>query len=156
MEKNTKKIVATNRKANFNYFIVQSFEAGIVLLGAEVKAIRQGRANIKDSFVRIVGNEAFLFNAHISHLSTTNTHFKPDERAVRKLLLHKKEINKIFGMVTQKGWTIVPLSFYFNPKNRLKVQIAVVQGKKLYDKRESIKKKTQEREMQIALKRKYK
>lgn len=148
-------IVATNRKAMFDYFIIDKFEAGIVLSGAEVKALRARKANIKDSFVRIVKNEAFLFNAHISHLSTTNTYFKPDEKMPRKLLLHRREIDKLFLLVSQKTYTIVPLSLYFNKKNLLKVEIALVQGKKLYDKRESIKKKTLEREIQIALKNKY-
>lgn len=147
-----KQIVATNKKALFDYFIIFKLECGIVLSGAEVKAIRARKVNIKDSFIRIVKNEAFLFNAHISYLNTTNTYFKPDETQARKLLMHKKEINKIFGMVSQKGYTIVPLNLYFNFKNLLKVEIAVVQGKKLYDKRESLKKKTMEREMQISLK----
>ena len=113
------------------------------------------QANIKDSFVRIVKNEAFLFNAHISHLKTTNTYFKPDEKAPRKLLLHRREINKLFLLVSQKTYTIVPLSLYFNKKNLLKVEIALVQGKKLYDKRESIKQKTLDREIQAALKNRY-
>lgn len=148
-------IVATNRKAMFDYFIIDRFEAGIVLSGSEVKALRARKANIKDSFVRIVKNEAFLFNAHISHLKTTNTYFKPDEKAPRKLLLHRREINKLFLLVSQKTYTIVPLSLYFNKKNLLKVEIALVQGKKLYDKRESIKQKTIDREIQAALKNRY-
>lgn len=148
-------IVATNRKAMFDYFIIDRFEAGIVLSGSEVKALRARKANIKDSFVRIVKNEAFLFNAHISHLKTTNTYFKPDEKAPRKLLLHRREINKLFLLVSQKTYTIVPLSLYFNKKNLLKVEIALVQGKKLYDKRESIKQKTLDREIQAALKNRY-
>lgn len=144
--------IATNKKAHFDYFILEKYEAGVVLSGAEVKSLRARRANIKDSFVRIVRGEAFLFNAHIAALNTTNAHFKPDERATRKLLLHKKEIAKIFGLASQKGYAIVPLSVYFNAKNIAKIEIAVVQGKKLYDKRESLKQKTQEREIQIALK----
>ena len=148
-------IVATNRKALFDYFIINKIEAGIVLSGSEVKAIRAKKVNIKDSFVRIIRNEAFLFNAHISHLSTTNAYFKPDPKAPRKLLLHKKEIHKLFSLVSQKTYSIVPLKLYFNKKNTLKVQIALVQGKKLYDKRESIKKKTLDREAQVALKNKY-
>ncbi len=148
-------IVATNRKAMFDYFIIDRFEAGIVLSGSEVKALRARKANIKDSFVRIIKNEAFLFNAHISHLKTTNTYFKPDEKAPRKLLLHRREINKLFLLVSQKTYTIVPLSLYFNKKNLLKVEIALVQGKKLYDKRESIKQKTLDREIQAALKNRY-
>ena len=148
-------IVATNRKAMFDYFIIDRFEAGIVLSGSEVKALRARKANIKDSFVRIIKNEAFLFNAHISYLKTTNAYFKPDEKAPRKLLLHRREINKLFLLVSQNTYTIVPLSLYFNKKNLLKVEIALVQGKKLYDKRESIKQKTLDREIQAALKNRY-
>ncbi|RAX53079.1 SsrA-binding protein [Helicobacter sp. 16-1353] len=147
-----KQIIATNRKAIFDYFIITTLEAGIVLCGAEVKAARARKVNIKDSFIRIMKNEIFLFNAHIGHLNTTNAYFKPDEKAPRKLLLHRKEIDKLFGMVTQKGYTIVPLNLYFNSRNILKAEIAVVQGKKLYDKRESLKKKTIEREIQSELK----
>ncbi len=149
---NTKNIIATNKKALFDYFIIEKLEAGIELFGAEVKASRARKVNIKDSFVRIMKNEAFLFNAHISYLKTTNSYFKPDEKRARRLLIHKKEINKLLGMVSQKGYTIVPLHLYFNHKNILKAQIAVVQGKKLYDKREDLKKKTLDREAQIALK----
>ena len=148
-------IVATNRKALFDYFIINKLEAGIVLSGSEVKAIRAKKVNIKDSFVRIIRNEAFLFNTHISHLNTTNAYFKPDEKAPRKLLLHKKEIYKLFSFVSQKTYTIVPLSLYFNKRNILKVEIALVQGKKLYDKRESIKKKTLDKEALAALKNRY-
>lgn len=148
-------IVATNRKALFDYFIINKLEAGIVLSGSEVKAIRAKKVHIKDSFVRIIRNEAFLFNTHISHLNTTNAYFKPDEKAPRKLLLHKKEIHKLFSLVSQKTYTIVPLSLYFNKRNILKVEIALVQGKKLYDKRESIKKKTLDKEALAALKNRY-
>lgn len=151
-----KNIIVSNKKAHFDYHILHTLEAGIVLRGAEVKSIRARRANIKDSFVRIIKGEAFLFNAHIAHLETTNAHFKPDERATRKLLLHKKEINRLFGMVSQKGLTIVPLHLYINARNIVKLQIAVVQGKKLYDKRESLKQKTIERDIQTALKSRYK
>ncbi|MDE6886783.1 MAG: SsrA-binding protein SmpB [Helicobacteraceae bacterium] len=146
------KIVATNKKAHFDYHIIDTLEAGIVLNGSEVKSARLNKINIKDNFIRIIKNEAFLFNAHISHLSTTNSYFKPDEKRSRKLLLHKKEINKLFGSVSQKGYSIVALKLYFNHKNKLKVEIALVKGKKLYDKREDLKKKTLERETKIALK----
>lgn len=145
------KIIAKNKKARFDYFIHQTLEAGIALKGSEVKAARQNRVNIKDSFVRIIKGEAFLFGAHFSHLETTNSHFRHDERRTRKLLLKRKEINKLHGQVSQKGFSIVPLTAYFKRKN-LKLQIALVSGKKLYDKRESLKQKTLKREAEMAMK----
>lgn len=145
------KIIANNKKARFDYFIHQTLEAGIALKGSEVKAARQNRVNIKDSFVRIIKGEAFLFGAHFSHLETTNSHFRHDERRTRKLLLKRKEINKLHGQVSQKGFSIVPLTAYFKRKN-LKLQIALVSGKKLYDKRESLKQKTLKREAEMAMK----
>lgn len=146
------KIIATNKKAHFDYFIHQKMEVGIVLYGSEVKSARKNRTNIKDSFVKIIKGEAFVFGAHFSYLETTNSHFKPDEKRPRKLLLHKKEIKKLFSQVSQKGFSIVPLMMYFNQKNKLKLQIALVSGKKLYDKREALKEKTLKREAQIAMK----
>lgn len=145
------KIIAKNKKARFDYFIHQTLEAGIALKGSEVKAARQNRVNIKDSFVRIIKGEAFLFGAHFSHLETTNSNFRHDERRTRKLLLKRKEINKLHGQVSQKGFSIVPLTAYFKRKN-LKLQIALVSGKKLYDKRESLKQKTLKREAEMAMK----
>ena len=145
------KIIANNKKARFDYFIHQTLEAGIALKGSEVKAARQNRVNIKDSFVRIIKGEVFLFGAHFSHLETTNSHFRHDERRTRKLLLKRKEINKLHGQVNQKGFSIVPLTAYFKRKN-LKLQIALVSGKKLYDKRESLKQKTLKREAEMAMK----
>ena len=147
------KVVATNKKANFDYFILSKLEAGIVLSGSEVKSIRLGRVNIKDNFIRIIKGEAFLFNMHISYLNTINNYFKLDETRPRKLLLHKREINKMLSSVSQKGLSIIALSLYFNDKNILKISIALVRGKKLYDKRESMKKKTLDMEAKIAIKR---
>lgn len=146
------KIISTNKKAHFDYFIHRKIEAGIALYGSEVKSARQNRINIKDSFVKIIKNEAFVFGLHFGYLKTTNSHFKPDEKRTRKLLLHKKEISKLYGDVSQKGFSIVPLSMYFNQKNKLKLQIALVSGKKLYDKRASLKEQTLKREAQIAMK----
>jgi SsrA-binding protein len=151
-EKAKKNLVFKNKKAFHDYFILDSFETGIQLQGSEVKAIREGRVNLKDSFVRIVKNELFLFNMHISHLSTAHTTYRPDERRSRKLLMHKKEIAKLYEKVTKDGITIVPLKLYFNARNLVKVQIATAQGKKLYDKREDLKAKTLKREAQMALK----
>lgn len=150
-EKN-KNLTFKNKKAFHDYTILDTYEVGIILEGSEVKAIREGRVNLKDSHVRIIKNEVFLLNMHISHLSTAHTTYRPDERRDRKLLLHRKEIDKLFSKVTKDGITIVALKLYFNSKNMVKVQIATAQGKKLYDKREDLKRKTQERDMKIALK----
>lgn len=141
-----------NKKAFHDYHILDTYEAGIELKGSEVKAIRAGRLNIKDSHIRIIKGEVFLLNAHISHLGTAHVTYRPDERRDRKLLLHRKEIDKLYQKVTKDGITIVPLKVYFNSKNIVKVQIATAQGKKLYDKREDLKRKTQERDMKTALK----
>ena len=151
--KDTKKnLVFKNRKAFHDFTILETLEAGIVLEGSEVKAIRDGRINLKDSFVRIIKGEVFLLNMHISHLSTTHTTYRPDEKKDRKLLLHSKQIDKIYTKVTKDGITIVALKLYFNDKNMVKVQIATAQGKKLHDKREDLKAKTMLRETQQALK----
>lgn len=149
---NNKSLVFKNKKAFFDYTILDTFEAGVVLEGSEVKAIRLGRVNLKDSFVRIIKGEVFLLNMHISHLSTTHSTYRPDERRDRKLLLHKKEIEKLFSKVTKDGITLVALKLYFNSKNMIKVQVATAQGKKLHDKRETLKAKTMKRETQLALK----
>ncbi len=147
-----KNLVFRNKKAFHDFTILDTFEAGIALEGSEVKAIREGRVNLKDSFVRIIKNEMYLLNCHISHLSTAHTTYRPDERKDRKLLMHRKEIDKLFTKVTKDGITIVALKMYFNSKNMVKVQIASAQGKKLHDKREDLKRKTMQRETQIALK----
>lgn len=144
--------VFKNKKAFHDFTILDTFETGIVLQGSEVKAARQGRVNLKDSFVRIIKNEVFLLNMHISHLSTTHSTYRPDERRDRKLLLHRKEIEKLHSKVAKDGIALVPLKLYFNSKNIIKVQIATAQGKKLHDKREDLKKKTMLRETQQALK----
>ncbi len=146
------KTIARNKKAFHDYEILDRYEAGIVLKGSEVKALRAGRVNLKDSYVRIIKGEPFLLNAHISYLDHTNPHFKPDERRARKLLLHQKEIDKLLGKTTQDGLAIVPLSIYFNNKNLAKVEIALAKGKKLHDKREALKAKDAKREAQRAIK----
>ncbi len=149
------KTVARNKKAFHDYEILDKLEAGISLKGSEVKALRASRVNLKDSFVKIIRNEAFLMNAHISYTDTTNPHFKPDETRARKLLLHRKEIDKLVGKTTKDGLTIVPLSIYFNRKNIAKVQIALAKGKKHHDKRETLKRKEADREAQRAIRDKY-
>jgi len=148
-----KKVVATNKKAYHDYEILEKYEAGLVLSGSEVKAIRAGRVNLKDSFVKFVKGEPYVFGMHISHLETANPHFRPDEKRPRKLLLHKKEISKLIGKTSEKGYTLVPLRLYFNHKNLAKLEIALAKGKTLHDKRESLKKKILDREAQAAMKR---
>ncbi|BAK74453.1 MAG: SsrA-binding protein SmpB [Arcobacter sp.] len=152
-KKDTKKnLVFKNKKAFHDFTILDSLEAGIMLEGSEVKAIREGRVNLKDSFVRIIKGEVFLLNAHISHLSTTHTTYRPDERRARKLLLHSKQIDKMYSKVTKEGITLVALKLYFNDKNMIKVEVATAQGKNLHDKREDLKAKTMKRETEQALK----
>ncbi|MFW3382027.1 SsrA-binding protein SmpB, partial [Aliarcobacter butzleri] len=146
-KKDTKKnLVFKNKKAFHDFTILETLEAGIVLEGSEVKAIREGRVNLKDSFVRIIKGEVFLLNAHISHLSTTHSTYRPDERRSRKLLLHSKQIDKMYSKVTKDGITLVALKLYFNDKNMIKIEVATAQGKKLHDKREDLKAKTMKRE----------
>ncbi len=148
----SRKVIARNKKAFHDFEILERYEAGIELKGSEVKAIRAGRVNLKDSFVKIIKGEAFLLNAPISYLDTTNPHFKPDERRARKLLLHRNEIDKLLGKVTKDGLAIVPLSIYLNDKNLVKVEIALAKGKKLHDKRETIKRREADREARAAIK----
>lgn len=147
------KELTKNKKAWHNFTIIENFEAGIVLKGSEVKALRIGRANLKDSFCRIIKGELFLLNAHISFLENTNAFFRPSENGARKLLMHKKEINRLFGAVSKEGMAIVALSLYLNDKNRVKARIALAKGKNLHDKREALKRKEAEREAQSAMKR---
>lgn len=149
------KIVAKNKKAFFDYEIIDKFEAGIVLEGSEVKSLRVGKCNLKDSFVRIVKGEAIMFNSHITYPETVNVHFKPDERRARKLLLHKKEIDKLIGKIKLDGLTVVPTMLYFNNKNRAKVEIALAKGKNVGDKRDTIKERDLQREARSAMKRAY-
>lgn len=144
--------VIRNKKAYHDYFIIEQIEAGMVLAGSEVKSLRNGRANLKDSFVRIINNEAFIFGMHLTYHHTTNPYFKPDEKRARKLLLHKKQISKLFGQISQKGLTIVPLQVYFNKRGYAKMLIALAKGKKEYDKREVLRRKDLQKEAQIALK----
>ena len=145
-------IIAQNKKARHDYEILEKFEAGIVLKGSEVKALRAKRANLLDAFCRFIQGELYLMNAHIAHLETTNRNYSPDTRAPRKLLLHKKELVKLFSKVNKDGLTIIPLMIYFNERNLAKVSIAIAKGKKLHDKRAAMKAKTLEREARQAMK----
>lgn len=147
------KIVSTNRKARHEYFIEETLEAGISLKGTEVKSIRQGKCNIKEGYAQVINGEVFLFNVHISPYEQGNI-YNQDPIRTRKLLLHKREINKLTGYITQKGYTLIPLSVYIKD-GLVKVEIGVARGKKLYDKREDIAKKDVERKIQRQLKERY-
>lgn len=142
---------ALNRKAGFEYFIEESFEAGIVLTGTEVKSIRQSKISIEESFCEFQKGELFLINCHIPEYSHGNRHNHQPRRA-RKLLLHSKELRKLIGAVEKKGSTIVPLEVYFNRKNLCKIKIALATGKKLHDKRQTIKERDWNRQKQRVLK----
>lgn len=144
MSKDAFKLIANNKKAHFDYFIEDTFEAGIALAGTEVKSLRMGKCSVKESFIRIENGEVYIYNMHISPYEKGNI-FNKDPLRVRKLLLHKYEVNKMVGKMQQKGYTIVPLQVYFKG-NLCKVQIGLARGKKLYDKREDIAKKDQRRE----------
>lgn len=139
-----KKLIANNKKAYHDYFIEEKYEAGISLAGTEVKSLRMGRCSIKEAFIRIEHDEVFVYNMYISPYEKGNI-FNKDPLRVRKLLLHRQEIRKIQGHITQKGYTIVPLSVYFSG-SLVKVEIGLAKGKKLYDKRQDIAKKDQRRE----------
>ncbi len=143
-EKKGERIAANNKKAYFDYFIEEKYEAGIVLHGTEVKSIRQGKCSIKEAYIQIRNGEMFISNMNITPYEKGNI-FNKDPLRVKKLLLHQSEINKLDAQVAQKGYTIVPLQVYFN-RGRVKLSIGLAKGKKLYDKRESIAKKDQKRE----------
>ncbi len=148
----SEKSICTNRKAFHDYHIEERFEAGLVLTGTEIKSLREGRANLKDSYGRIKNGELFLVNAHISPYSAGNI-WNHEPKRDRKLLMHRREIDKLFGKIKEKGYTLVPLSLYFNKRNRAKLELALAKGKAAYDKREAIRRKDErriaERELRI-------
>jgi len=144
------KIVAQNRKAFHDYTIEETLEAGIVLLGTEVKSLREGKANLKDSYVIVKGTEVFLLNCHISPYSHGNI-MNHDPLRTRKLLIHKKEIAKLQGKAAVKGYSLIPLKIYFKASHA-KVEVGLAKGKRQYEKRESIKKKEADREIERAMK----
>ncbi len=139
------KVVADNRRARFNYEIGETFEAGIALTGSEVKSLRQGRATIAESYADARGGEIWLINANIPEYLQAGRFNHPPKRS-RKLLLHARQINRLAGAVDREGMTIVPLKLYFNERGRAKLEIALAKGKKLHDKRETLKKRSWERE----------
>ena len=144
------RVIADNRKAFHDYHIIDKWEAGLALLGTEVKAIREGRVNLRDSYARIDNGEVWLMNVHISPYSHTGYAFHEEKRQ-RKLLLHSEEIRKLTGQVALKGLTLVPLQMYFK-KGRVKVALALVKGKQEHDKRETIRKREVDRETRAAVK----
>ena len=144
MSKETMKLVANNKKAYHDYFVEEKLEAGLVLHGTEVKSLRMGKCSIKESFIRIENGEMFIYGMHISPHEKGNL-FNKDPLRVKKLLLHKAEINKLLGKIKEKGFTIVPLQVYFK-EGKAKVEIGLCRGKKLYDKRQDIARKDQKRE----------
>ena len=146
-----RKLLANNKKARHDYFIEEVYEAGLVLTGTEIKSLRQGRVNLKESYAKIEKGEVFIYNMHISPYEQGNR-YNVDPLRARKLLLHKQEIRKLIGYTTQKGLTLVPLQIYINEKGLVKMEIAVARGKKLYDKREDIAKRDAGRRMDRMMK----
>lgn len=144
MGKEVKRLIANNKKARYDYFIEDTYEAGLSLHGTEVKSLRMGKCSVKEAFIRIDRGEVYIYNMHISPYEKGNI-FNKDPLRVRKLLLHKYEINKLAGQMAQKGYTIVPLEVYFKG-DLVKMSIGLAKGKKLYDKRQDIAKKDQRRE----------
>lgn len=145
------KVIATNKKAYHDFQIEEVIEAGIVLVGAEVKSLRAGRANLKDGYAVIKNNEIFLYNVHISPYAFT-TQDAPDALRVRKLLLNKREIKRLNNKVREKGFALLPLKAYLNKRGMVKVELGLGKGKKLYDKRHTLKKKESDREIERAIK----
>ncbi|NOY53526.1 MAG: SsrA-binding protein SmpB [Deltaproteobacteria bacterium] len=145
-----KKIICTNRKAHRDYFFLDKFEAGMVLTGTEVKSLREGKANLKDSYAQVEGEELFLHSMHISPYTHGNI-ANHEPLRTRKLLMHKKEIRRLIGKIHEKGLALIPVSVYF-VRGRAKVELALAKGKRQYDKRQDIKKREDKREMERAMK----
>lgn len=146
----TVKIVCTNKKAYHDYTIESTLEVGMELRGSEVKSLRAGKANLRDGYAQVKNGELFLYNVHISPYSHA-TYDAPDATRVRKLLLHRREINKLIGKMQEKGYSLIPLKIYFNEKGKAKLALGVAKGKKLYDKRAALKEKDTKRDMERAL-----
>ena len=154
MGKKERKLVANNKKAYHDYFIEETYEAGIVLTGTEIKSVRQGKVSIKESYAKIENGEMFLYGMNISPYEHGNR-YNVEPLRPRKLLLHKQEIRKLIGYITIKGLTLVPLKMYINEEGRAKVELAVARGKKNYDKRDDIAKRDAKRDMDRKLKERY-
>ncbi len=153
MADNNIKVIANNKKAYHDYFIEDKYEAGIELFGTEVKSVRQGSVNLKDSWINIKDGEAFIMGMHISPYEKGNI-FNKDPLRVRKLLLHRREIDKLFGLVKQDGYSLIPTSLYLKG-SYVKVEVALAKGKKLYDKRETEAKKSAKRDIERAVRQKF-
>ncbi len=149
-EKKSEVLIADNRKAHFDYHVLETFEAGIALLGTEVKGIREGKANLRDAFARVEKGEVWLYNVHINPYSHRG-YVDHDPKRRRKLLLHRQEIRKLIGKTVEKGLTLVPTRMYFK-NGKVKVAIALARGKQVHDKRETIKRRETERETRAAVK----
>ncbi len=149
MADNTEKTVSQNKKAYHDYFVEETYEAGLELYGTEVKSIREGRVNLKDSWCHIKDGEIFAYGMHISPYEKGNI-FNRDPLRPKKLLMHKREINKLFGLMKQQGYAIIPLSVYF-VRGRAKLKIGLCKGKKLYDKREDAAKKAANRDIERSM-----
>ena len=154
MAKADTKTIAQNKKAHHDYFVIESMEAGIELVGTEVKSLRAGRVNLKDSWCSVVEDELFVNGMHISPYEQGNI-FNKDPMRVRKLLMHKREIMRLYGLIKQEGYSIIPISLYFKG-SRVKMQIGLCKGKKLYDKRADIAAKDAKRNIERHLKEQYK
>jgi len=146
-----KKLIANNKKARHDYFIEDTYEAGIVLTGTEIKSIRAGKVNIKEGYAKIENSEIYIHGMHISPYEHGNR-FNVDPLRQRKLLLHKQEIKKLIGLTTIKGLTLVPLNIYINEQGKAKMEIAVARGKKLYDKREDLARRDSDKKMRQVIK----
>jgi len=144
--------IALNKKAGHDFFIEERFEAGVALQGWEVKSLRDGRINLKEAYVLVKDDEAFLFGAHVTPLPTASTHINPDPTRTRKLLLHRRELNKLIGPVERKGYTLVPTAMYWK-KGRAKLEIGLAKGKKMHDKRAANKDRDWQREKERIFKR---
>ena len=153
MEKSDKKIIAENRKARHDYFVIETYEAGISLAGTEVKSVRGGNVNLKDSYCEVDGGELYALGVHISHYEQGNI-FNKDPLRPKKLLMHKREIMKLTGLVSREGYTLIPLSLYFKGSH-VKVAVGLCKGKKIYDKREDAARRDADRDIEKAMKNRY-
>lgn len=149
-----RKYISRNRKALHEFFILERFEAGIVLVGSEVKALRAGKVNLQDSYARVKNGEVWLYDLHIGGYENAR-HFVHEPRRARKLLLHRKEIRKLIKKTEEKGMTLAPVGIYFNEKNIIKIELGVAKGKKLYDKRQTIAKKDAQRDLERSTKQQH-
>jgi SsrA-binding protein len=144
------KVIATNRKLFRDYEVLETLECGIELMGSEVKSLREARANLDESFARVEGSEIYLYSCHITPYEKAS-YFKADAIRPRRLLLHKTQIKRLIGQVQQKGFTLVPMKMYFNTRGLVKVALSLGKGKKIYDRRQDIKKRDEQREMRRSL-----